>query len=223
MSGYHAAKLLIYDDLMRAGGLTRPNVLNMLNTKYLIGPPGMERGGLAPLNAGRQVAYRNEEALPKAWWVDRVRTVDDATAALRAVLDPRFDPEGEAVLISGADLEPPTARPEVPPRLTEYDFHKIVIETETTRPAFMVLSEVFYPLGWQATIDDKPVQIHRTDFVLRGVSVPAGSHRVVMTFGSAAFRWGGLLTWTLFPLLILVIAEETWRERRRRSRKGPEE
>ena len=203
------------DDLMIAAGLGRRPVLNMLNARYLIGPPGLTRRDLVPLNRGRTVVYRNDAALPRAWWVSEIRGVADGPQALRAVINPDFDPAREAVVLGGSGLEQPGSRPDVPPRVVEHDFHRIVIETEARQPGFLVLSEVYYPHGWKAEIDGEATSIYRTNFVLRGLSVPAGAHTITLTFDSPAYRWGRVLTWTLFPLVVLVIIEETWRTRRK--------
>ena len=45
-----------------------------------------------------------------------------------------------------------------------------------------VFSEVYFPWGWQATIDGKPVELGRVDYILRALPVPAGSHEIVMEF-----------------------------------------
>jgi len=104
-----------------------------------------------------------------------------------------------------------------PPRVSLWDFHRIEIETNNSRPAFLVLSEIFYPRGWRATADGKPVEIVQANFVLRGLEVPAGTKKIELTFDSAAYRWGRRLSFTLFPLFLLMVAEETWRVGRKRK------
>ena len=220
VSGYHAAKLRIYDDLMISGGLSQRAVLNMLNARYFIGPPGLQDSALVPLNQGPKVVYRNLAALPRAWWAATVSTAPDRKTALAEVINPLFDPAHRAIVL--ARLEAGASKPieigpvpSAPPRITEWDFHRIVIETTTDANAFLVLSEVYYPHGWSATIDGNPATIYQTNYVLRGVEVPAGNHTVVLTYTSQAYAVGRILTGTLFPLLLLVIVEETWRARRR--------
>ena len=45
-----------------------------------------------------------------------------------------------------------------------------------------MFSEIFFPWGWEATIDGKPAQIGRVDYTLRAMQIPAGTHDIVMTF-----------------------------------------
>jgi len=215
VSGYHAAKLRIYDDLMVAGGLSHRNVLDMLNARYLIGPPGMADSTLLPLDEGPQVVYRNEAALPRAWWVGSVRSVPNEPAVLRATIDPSFKPADEAIVLASDRIGTVGSKPATPPRVTSWDFQRVVISARTDRPAYLVVSEVYVPEGWKATIDGQPTRIHQTDYVLRGIVVPPGDHTVVLTYTSSAYRIGRVLSWSLFALVILVLVEETWRTRRR--------
>ncbi len=45
-----------------------------------------------------------------------------------------------------------------------------------------MLSEVYFPWGWHAAIDGKPVEIGRVNYVLRALNIPAGEHTVELTF-----------------------------------------
>jgi hypothetical protein len=226
VSGYHAAKLRVYDDLITVGGLGSRSVLDMLNAQYFIGPPNIPDPNLVPLNTGNVVAYRNTTALPRAWWVANVLPVENPREALAAVIDPRFDPKNEAVVLNGDHITVAASIPDVAPQITRWDFHEIVIETQTDDPAFLVLSEVYYPQGWSASIDGESVETYQTNFVLRGIEVPPGQHTIRFAYQSEAYLWGSLLTWTLFPVVvvgIVVMELLAWRNRRKRTTISDEE
>lgn len=89
-------------------------------------------------------------------------------------------------LVSGAISRRATAR------FVEYEANNSVIETEAETPSVLVVSEINYP-GWTATIDGTPTPIHATNFLLRGVGVPAGRHRVEMRYRAPAAR---VKSWT---------------------------
>jgi uncharacterized membrane protein YfhO len=70
---------------------------------------------------------------------------------------------------------------------------QVEIETTTATPAFLVLSDVNYP-GWQATIDGQPTPIFPTNYVQRGVPVPAGKHIIRFVFQPFSLRLGSGIT-----------------------------
>jgi hypothetical protein len=69
----------------------------------------------------------------------------------------------------------------------------------------LVVSENFYP-GWVATIDGKPATVHRADYVLMGLALPAGARRVELRFESPTYATGKRVTQgaVLSSLLLLV-------------------
>ncbi|HEY9282462.1 MAG TPA: YfhO family protein, partial [Pyrinomonadaceae bacterium] len=88
-------------------------------------------------------------------------------------------------------------------RVVAYEPAALAIETESARPAVLVVSENFYP-GWEATVDGERAPIMRADYLLRAVAVPAGRHRVEMRYRPAAARRGALVSsLTLLALGVL--------------------
>ena len=69
------------------------------------------------------------------------------------------------------------------------------MQTSSSEEQFLVLSEIYYPVGWEATIDGEPASIYKTDFVLRGLQVPAGDHTITMSYKPASSVWGGRIAW----------------------------
>ena len=221
VSGYQPAKLRIYDDLIISGGLNRRSVLNMLGTRYLIGPAGLNAPGLQILgpeperNSTGHVAYLNTQALPRAWWVSDVRSVSDATTALNTVLSPRFSPEREAVVMNGQTRQYQV--PSTPPRVTEFDFHRIAATVTAQDTAFLVFSEVFYK-HWHVTVSGVEAPIYQTNYVLRGIKVPPGTHDIVMEYQSPAYDLSYYGSRVVLVVLFLVLAvEETRRYLNRRK------
>jgi len=65
----------------------------------------------------------------------------------------------------------------------------LAIATNSQKQQLLVVSEVFYD-EWHAYVDGKEVPMIKTDFVLRGVSVPAGKHTVEFKYSSPSFEQG---------------------------------
>lgn len=183
IGGYHAAKLTRYQDLIdrHLSHFTegRPSeadfrVLDMLNARYFIDPQG-------------QLSY-NPDALGNAWFVDGidyVSTPDEEMDALstldpsaRAVADRRFSD------ILGSDIPSPAPGDTI--FETSYAPDRLTYSARTANGALAVFSEVYFPWGWECTIDGKPAEIGRVNYILRAVRIPAGKHAVEMTFKPAS-------------------------------------
>ena len=155
---------------------------------------------------GDLLVLRNLRALPRAWLVTEAEAVDgeDALKMIRGEAGARpFDPRRTA-LVEAAPAELPALPGGMPApgaaARVSYGHNRIDIETECETAALLVLSETFYP-GWEATVDGEPSKIFNTDFLLRGVAVPAGRHRVGMRYRAPAARYGAAVS--LATLLLL--------------------
>ena len=148
---------------------------------------------------GDLLILRNLRALPRAWLVAEAEAVDgeEALRMIRGEAGARaFDPRRTALVEASADELPPL--PGGPPApgaaaRVAYGRNRIDVETESATPALLVVSETFYP-GWEAAVDGRPAKIFNTNFLLRGIAVPAGRHRVEMRYHAPAARYGALLS-----------------------------
>ncbi len=201
IGGYHAAKLTRYQDLIdrHLSHFTQDsqtdadwNVLNMLNARYIVGMDGR------PL--------LNPEAMGNAWWVEKLSYVDNADAemaglsrinpAVEAVADSRF----RATLGDGAAVAPGDTIYE-----TTYAPDRLTYRAKSANGGVAVFSEVYFPWGWEVTIDGKPAEIGRVNYVLRALRVPAGEHEIVMTFDPKSLRATTALA-TVSIILIYIAA-----------------
>jgi hypothetical protein len=222
IGGYHPAKLSIYQDLIEHQ-LSKTNfqqlyfstasnpVLNMLNTKYILFADGSGRFDSAFLNPG---------ALGPAWFVNNVRFEKDAQSVMNAL--GTFSPKDTAIvferdkqLVSYA----PAADSAATIQLVKNDNDEVTYTSTAATNRFAVFSEVFYNLGWKAYIDDKETPIVRTNYVLRGLSVPAGNHRIRFVFHPSSFYSGktiSLMAGILVILLILAAAVKEYMDVKKR-------
>ena len=131
-------------------------------------------------------AYTNERALPRAWLANEVITLapDQVLDAIQHSTLPdgrNFDPATTALLeepVPFADLSPGAGGSATVKRQADTS---LTVQIETESPAFLVLSDAYYP-GWKATVDGDSTPIYRTNYVLRGIEVPPGSHLVTFEY-----------------------------------------
>ena len=105
---------------------------------------------------------------------------------------PDFEPARVALVEETLDI--PASLPDSADVFTavveSYGPRRIAVRVNTQRKRLLVLSEVYYPAGWTATIDGDPTHIHRVNYLLRGVTVPPGEHEVLFAFEPASHRIG---------------------------------
>jgi Bacterial membrane protein YfhO len=232
IGGYSPAKLRIYQTMLdscleRNEDVQFPwnmNVINMLNVRYLVVPGRLPENRLELVNvdqAKKILTYANREALPKAWYVRNAVVAETDHATFAALNAPGFNAAQTAVLYR----QPPS--PFAPqdstrlPEVLQYTSRRIVLKSETASPALLVLSEVYYPSGWKAFIDGRETEILRTNYVLRSVVVPGGTHEVVFSFDPPLYRIGWVLSNAAWAVTALCIVIGLWLNPAVRQKLGP--
>ncbi len=191
-------------------------VLDMLNVRYLLSLYPFADSTYRPVLAGQRPGelnvIENTDVLPRAFFVDSVAAFQDDQALLAQLRSPGFDPRRVA-LLSGKPGGPVERGARGSAKVTSFGPHRVELEATVDKPACLVVSEVYYPAGWKATVDDKPVQIHRADYVLRAIFLGPGSHKVRFIFDPWTFKVGLWLTIVSVVLLIGLIVLGWRRER----------
>ncbi|MGH9944686.1 MAG: hypothetical protein ACRD9R_20250 [Pyrinomonadaceae bacterium] len=187
------------------------HVLDLLNTSFVVSlkdsvPPSDAEHWRPAYDEDGIIILENKQSLPRAWLVAEAEAVDgeEALRRIRGEGAHVFDPKRTALLeISPARLPILPGGPVSPNAQAEltYGPNSLTIVTRAPTPTVLVVSEMIYP-GWMATVDGVPAEIHATNFLLRGVIVPAGAHRVEMRYAAPTARNGTLIC--LFTLLLLV-------------------
>ena len=199
LGGYHGAKLRLYQDfidhLFRDPQTNRPNeqALDLLNTRYVVAPQRLP---------GYRVAYQdeqtgmfvleNQDALPRAFFVGQTEVVSSPEETYDRLLSEDFNPRKTALLPEPIDFDttPLDSADTASAELQSYTANRIVWSVETDAPRLLVVSELYYPAGWEATLDGEEVPIYRADHLLRAVPVPEGEHTLVMRFAPRSHTAG---------------------------------
>ncbi len=182
VGGYHPAKLSIYDDMLTHQLRKQPlniQVLNMLNTKYILVPNQQNGQAMLQINPG---------ALGQAWFVKHINYVKDAGAAMKA-LD-TVNPKDTAIVEDRFKKDitfEPVGDSTSTIKLIKNDNDVVTYQSINRSNQFAVFSEVYYDRGWKAYIDDKEATIVQTNYVLRGLAIPAGNHQIRFEFKPAAY------------------------------------
>lgn len=214
IGGYSPTKMEVYQDLIDIHiprGRFNAQVLNMLNTKYIISPQGP---------GGQPMAIPNPSACGNAWFVDNIqweKNADDEIMALSAEIlgdtatpPNAFRPLQTAVLrtnyqneLNGYNIGKDSG---AYVRLDKYGLNDISFVSKNSKDGFAVFSDIYYPYGWHAYIDGKETPIYKTDYLLRGLKIPAGDHKIEFKFHPQKFYTGDKIAMVASILLILLTA-----------------
>lgn len=226
IGGYSPAKLGLYQDLIErqiykniqgwgANPMAKDSfpVLNMLNMKYVIVPDQQDQK--------QTQAIQNPFAMGNCWLVKEVKFVKNADEEMNSLNS--FDPAAVAFVDERFRSVVPFA-----PAYDSAAYIKLInnkndeinYEFNAATNQFAVFSEIYYPRGWEAYIDGKKTAYCKTDYALRGLSIPAGKHTIKFIFDPASFRNGETISRytnifsVLFVLLCFFMA---WKNRKKEN------
>ena len=201
IGGYHAAKLTRYQDMIErhlgkflSGQPSEAdmNVLNMLNAKYVV--------------VGENEVVENPGALGNAWLVDRIVYVDNADAEMAALdsLNPAVTAVSDSRFRDVLGTSVPAKMAGDTIYETSYAPDRLTYRVKSANGGLAVFSEVYFPWGWEVTVDGADVPLGRVDYLLRAVRVPAGTHDVVMTYRPESVRTTGVVS--MASVIVIYIA-----------------
>ena len=209
IGGYHGAKLKRYQDLvdrqlspeistmiqnLQQGQRNFSDVesLNMLNTRFILAGPT------------QNAVIENPQAYGSAWLVSNVAQVDtpdEEIAALdsvnlrtTAVVDVSKFPSVENSYSASGTIQLQSADP-----------NELVYAANVPAKSLAVFSEIYYPVGWTATVDDQEVPILRANYVLRALEIPEGQHTIRLRFAPQSYYVGNTVSTVASILLTLVV------------------
>lgn len=209
VGGYSGAKMQRYQDMidrhlsqetsrlvqnLQKGQLNFSDldVLNMLNTKYFV------------FGETKNEVLTNPGALGNAWFVSEIEKVnnpDEEISALNAI-----NPESTAVIdASKFDIQkldyPKDSSASI--KLVEYKPNHLIYNSENPSEGVAVFSEIYYPKGWEAYIDGEKEPILRVNYILRGLRIPAGKHKIEFKFEPKSYSIGN--TVAMFSSIFLLV------------------
>lgn len=212
LGGYNAAKLMRYNELinfhlapnyMALRGnlqkydsiLARTPVMNMLNTKYIIYNPD-------------QPPIVNQHRLGAAWFVKNIHWVSSADEEILGLngLNPsetvvihskhkpklKFTHDGQGSV--GGNIT-----------VTSYEMDDIIYDVSADQNSFAVFSEIYYP-NWHAYIDGQETPVIQCNYVLRGIEVPQGKHKVEFKYIPKEYAIGSTIAYaSSFAIIALIL------------------
>ena len=168
INGYHAAKLGRYNDVMDFYlNKNHLNTLSMLNTKYIIFN-----------QEGEKQIFKNEFSSGSAWFVKENINVFNDDQEIKSLDTLNFKETSVSQSFESKKYYNNTSSIVVAEKKSDY----IRYDVSSDDTGLIIFSEIFYPKGWKAYINDQEVTMERFNYILRGLEVPKGKHRLEFVF-----------------------------------------
>lgn len=204
LGGYHGAKLKRYQELIDSClRYNNVEVINMLNAKYVVEYRTDQNG------RKQTMTQTNPQALGNAWLVNNVKIVANANEELDAlkiengfkardiaVVDQKF----KSLVKNDISIDPKGFI-----KMNSYAPNKITYTFSANSEQVAVFSEIFYDLGWKAFIDGKAVDHFRANYILRGLKIPAGDHKIEFRYELNSFKTSKIIQPIAFILILLIL------------------
>jgi len=217
ITGYHTAPMKQFVDLY-AGALTAgilPSILPWMNARWLVASAQFQAGDrYQPRQKisctdpvfGKDARYVLCEAgdyAPRAWLASGI-TLASSVGETLALLA-KYPPSSGMAVVNTEGISLPGRPGGGSVKVVRQTPNAVDIEAAARNDGLLVLADSFYP-AWEARVDGKRVPILRTNWIFRGVEVPAGKHRVEFKWNSVVFNiglWLSLLSWIILASLAI--------------------
>ncbi|MBD8490978.1 YfhO family protein [Echinicola sp. CAU 1574] len=205
LGGYHGAKMRRYQDLIdrvlqpeinqfiqkaQEGSFDYQSLkaVNMLNTKYILAGQG-ENG-----------VFQNSQANGPAWFPGEVVPVSSNEEEIQQI--PNINTKTQAT-VNTSEFEAQAGAGSV--SLSQYLPNELHYSVNARKGGLVVFSEIYYPAGWNATINGEAAEIIRTNYLLRGLMVPQGKSEVVFKFEPKTYYRGSFIAVSSQYFIILLL------------------
>ncbi len=177
-----------------------PTQLAHANARWLtdlIKTRQIPKQGLKPLRNG---VWEVPSPAPRVLWLDSAEIAAGDEAALTSL---RSKPPGTVAILERPTLTQEelaraaesSGKPPVAGRVISWSRNRLTAEVDAPADGIVVINEAYYP-GWRARLDGRPAHIVPANSLFRAIFVPAGHHRITMTYPAT--------TWVILaPLSIL--------------------
>lgn len=198
-------------------------ILNMLNTKYFI------------YHQQRQPVLNNKR-YGNAWFVNEHVIVENADREIEYMKKARKREEstGNTIDLSKTAIINKVYESELRDfihvddtdaviELVEYAPDYVIYKSKSKTDQLAVFSEIYYPHGWNVSLNGEQHSHFRANYVLRAMIVPAGEHTIEFRFEPQSYKTGRTISYIASIALILMIVGRIYIERRKTKIKPDEQ
>jgi hypothetical protein len=183
-------------------------LLGLADVHHVVTPfPAAMPGSRLERRSGEVLRYGLERPLGRVFFAREAAVLGD-DEAFRALSERTFDPEERALVAPGEGALPSrrAAKGFAVAHVTRDEPEAFEVGTATSEATTLVVTRS-WDSGWEARLDGARVPLRRCDLALMAVAVPAGEHRLSLSYRPVAFRAGAAVSGaSLLVLCALVLA-----------------
>ena len=90
--------------------------------------------------------------------------------------------------------------------IKEYDSDYIIYDVDAKRDELALFSEIYYPKGWQITIDGEPAEMIRANYTLRALPVTEGKHTIEFRFNPTSIKVTDAVAYAALIIILITAA-----------------
>lgn len=201
--GYSSLKPRAYQDYMDVVGPLNESLWDLYNVKYLITERPYNNSGYTLLTAKEgERLYRNDNFLSRAFFVNELYK-GGAFNFLTGIKNNNINVEKTALLEDHIKIDTLKGNEKV--SIGKYTETEMVIKTTNFGNNLLVISNTFFPKGWEATVNGKPTEILKTNHSMMGIILSAGENEIILSYQPKSFFVSKYLSLILSSLTILAL------------------
>ena len=184
------------------GSETMQYLVNRTDTLTLLLPNGLSKGmrALFVMDANGQtnlipVSTMEMDSLNSFETLVAIEMIDD------------FYPKNDAVMLNSEKqkLSKSVYSGAGEVQMLSYAPNKISYESSSDEKQLIVFSEIYYPEGWKAFVDGKEQEILKVNYLLRGLEVEKGKHKIEFKFDLPKYHTSNTLSIVGTIMILLLI------------------
>lgn len=192
-----------YESFFQIQKISNLNILRLLNVKYIISDKNIFIEGTKKIYDDNQYKiYLLEKYMSRVLIVPHAIISKNNKSILTSVSNNTFDYTKTVYLEKKINFPLINPKSNGTAYITKFEPNQIVLNTQSSSSGFLLLSEIWYP-GWKAYVNDKEVEIFKSDYIFRSIYLAKGKNRVKFVYEPSSFKIGAILSIaTILSLLI---------------------
>lgn len=178
---------LPYDSYIDLTSIKNEDMLSQLNVRYIISQKALKLNvyklvDIAKGESDKNYLYENKNEYPRAYVIPI-----------------------SSALVKNGNIQFANIKQPQEANITYYSPNEIKISSKNDSPAFLVLSEIYYP-GWKAYDNGKQITVLKANDIFRSVYLEKGANSIIFRYDPFSLKLGELVTSATLICILLCLS-----------------